>query len=250
MIQMTIMKITGYGPWTLTLGSDREHQLQMLQASMYREIQDMFSRKNSLAFLNRSDEYFAATNGLTIQDHVAIQEHLRSKFDLRLEMSIGRASTPFEANLDAFDANKSGMLLDEEHDIYGRAGSSPDEQTTIMHMDVENLSSSQKTMSPYEISSSMFSLLAEMSSFFMERDSLTFFLGGDNFMIVTHGDSRSFATEFIDLAKQRHDIALNCGIGRAKTSRDAARLATESLDTIRAIRDSHGAKPSIYEMAC
>ncbi|MGI0075474.1 MAG: GTP cyclohydrolase IIa, partial [Nitrosotalea sp.] len=28
MIQLTIIKITGYGPWTLTLGSDREHRLQ------------------------------------------------------------------------------------------------------------------------------------------------------------------------------------------------------------------------------
>ena len=27
MIQLTIMKITGYGPWTLTLGFDREHEL-------------------------------------------------------------------------------------------------------------------------------------------------------------------------------------------------------------------------------
>ena len=32
MIQITIIKITGYGPWTLTLGSDREHEIQMLQA--------------------------------------------------------------------------------------------------------------------------------------------------------------------------------------------------------------------------
>ena len=33
MIQICIAKITGYGPWTLTLGSDREHVLQMLQAT-------------------------------------------------------------------------------------------------------------------------------------------------------------------------------------------------------------------------
>ena len=34
MIQITVIKITGYGPWTLTLGSDREHEIQMLQASL------------------------------------------------------------------------------------------------------------------------------------------------------------------------------------------------------------------------
>jgi len=39
MIQLSILKITEYGPWTLTLGSDREHELQMLQASIYKEVQ-------------------------------------------------------------------------------------------------------------------------------------------------------------------------------------------------------------------
>ena len=51
------MKITGYGPWTLTLGSDREHELQILQASLYQKIQRFFSEKYCLVFQNRSDEY-------------------------------------------------------------------------------------------------------------------------------------------------------------------------------------------------
>jgi GTP cyclohydrolase IIa len=52
LVQITIIKINDYGPWTLTLGSDREHELQMLQASLYKEIQKLFSEKNCLAFLN------------------------------------------------------------------------------------------------------------------------------------------------------------------------------------------------------
>ena len=43
MIQLTIMKITGYGPWTLTLGFDREHELQMLQSKLYNKLQELFS---------------------------------------------------------------------------------------------------------------------------------------------------------------------------------------------------------------
>ena len=42
MIQICIAKITGYGPWTLTLGSDREHVLQMLQATLYKNLQGDF----------------------------------------------------------------------------------------------------------------------------------------------------------------------------------------------------------------
>ena len=59
------MKITGYGPWTLTLGSDREHELQMLQASLYQNIQELFSKKKGLVFPNRSDEIFAIKNKIS-----------------------------------------------------------------------------------------------------------------------------------------------------------------------------------------
>jgi len=249
MIQLTIMKITGYGPWTLTLGSDREHRLQMFQASLYREVQDLFSRRGSLVFLNRNDEYFAVSNGLTLEDHVAIQERLESKFDLRLAMSMGCADTPYGANLRAFEGKKSRALLNEQHGIYGYVDEGAGKRVTIMHMDVEDLTSSQKTKSPYEISKTIFSLYAKMSAFFMERGSMAFFLGGDNFMIVAHGDAKSTASEFIDIA-QKDGITLNCGIGSAATSREAARLATKSLDAIRKMRDSGGARPSVYEMSC
>ncbi|MBM3911197.1 MAG: GTP cyclohydrolase IIa, partial [Thaumarchaeota archaeon] len=74
MVQLTILKIAKYGPWTLSLGSDREHQLQMLQALLYKDVQKLFSEKNSLVFLNRADEFFAITNGLTLDDHVEIQK--------------------------------------------------------------------------------------------------------------------------------------------------------------------------------
>ena len=76
MIQLSILKITEYGPWTLTLGSDREHELQMLQASLYKEIQKLFSDKNCIVFLNRADEFFVISNGLELEDHIQIQRKL------------------------------------------------------------------------------------------------------------------------------------------------------------------------------
>ena len=87
MIQLTIMKITGYGPWTLTLGSDREHELQMLQASLYQKVQKLFSEKNGLVFQNRSDEFFAVTNGITLDEHIEIQKELGKLKDATLGTS-------------------------------------------------------------------------------------------------------------------------------------------------------------------
>jgi len=250
MIQLSILKIDGYGPWTLTLGSDREHELQILQASLYVELQKEFSKKNCLVFLNRADEFFVVSNGLDLEDHIEIQKNIKKKFDIRLSISIGYANSPFEANQKAYDGKKNNVLLSDEHNVFGFINNSTEKKVTIMHFDVDDLSSRRKILSPFEISSVIFSLYAKMSKFFIERKSLTFFMGGDNFMVVSSIDGKKNASDFIEIIKKEDQILLNCGIGTGETSRDAANLATKSLDTIREIRDSGREKPEVYELQC
>jgi len=250
MIQLTIIKITGYGPWTLTLGSDREHKLQMLQASIYNEIQNLFSEKNCLVFSNRFDELFAVTNGLSLEDHIEIQKKLANSFDLQLSMTIGYGNSPFEANLNADKARKSKIILEKEHNIFGYVDGKAEQLVQIMHMDVDGSTSISAKKSPYEISSLMFKLYSEMSEFFLTKNYLTFFMGGDNFMIVTSGDGKDHAIKFLNLIKEKHGIALNCGIGTASTAREAAKLATKSLDAIRELRDSGKNQQRVLELTC
>ena len=249
MIQITIIKITGYGPWTLTLGSDREHEIQMLQASLYLQVQKLFSQKNGLVFSNRSDEFFAITNGITLEDHVEIQTKLESSFDLKLSMSIGFGDSPFDANICAYDGKKSETKLNDKHSIYGFIDGASKSKVTIMHLDIDNLTSKRKTTSPYEISSLMFKLYAKMCDYFLTRKSLSFFMGGDNFMVVANSNYKESVEEFITIIKNEFSIVLNCGIGTGSTAREAVKLATKSLDTIREIRDSGKEKPEIYEIA-
>ena len=89
-----------------------------------------------------------------------------------------------------------------------------------------------------------------MLNFFLQKNCLTFYMGGDNFMIVANNDAKNIVKDFINLIKKEDGISLNCGIGNAKTSREAVRLATKSLDTIREIRDSGKEKPTVYEISC
>ena len=242
------MKITGYGPWTLTLGSDREHELQMLQASLYQKVQELFSKKNGLVFPNRSDEFFAVTNKISLDEHVEIQKELESKFEIKLSMSIGFGTSPFDANVLANESKKSKKLLNEKYSIFGSMNGKEEQNVTIMHLDVDSLSEKRKMISPYETSSLMFKLYSKMSDFFLQKSSLSFFMGGDNFMVISNSEHKENAQEFINVIKREMDLILNCGIGSGSTARDAAKLATKSLDTIREIRDSGKEKPEVYEL--
>ena len=248
MIQLSILKITEYGPWTLTLGSDREHELQMLQASLYKQVQKLFSEKNCLAFLNRSDEFFVVSNGLTLDDHIEIQKTLEGLFEVHLTISIGFGDSPFEANLKASDGRKNNIILNKEHNIFGFIDDKSELNVSIMHLDVDDLKSKRKDNSPYEISLKIFELYSKIGRYFIEKNSLTFFMGGDNYMVVASDDAKNSVQNFIDLIKNNDNISLNCGIGNAQTSRDAVKLATKSLDTIRDIRDSGKQKPDVYEL--
>ena len=248
MIQLCILKITEYGPWTLTLGSDREHELQMLQASFYKQVQQLFSAKNCLVFLNKSDEFFVVSNGLTLDDHVEIQKSLKKLFQISLTISIGYGNTPFEANLKAYDGKQNNVILNEEHNIFGFIDNQLEFNVSIMHLDVDDLKSKRKDNSPYEISLKIFELYSKIGRYFIEKNSLTFFMGGDNYMVVASKDAKNSVQNFINMIKNDDNISLNCGIGNAETSRDAVKLATKSLDTIRDIRDSGKQKPDVYEL--
>jgi len=88
--QTTVIKLEGYGPWTLSLGSDREHQLQILQSKIYSDVQELFSSKKGVVFSNRFDEFIAVTNQINLDEHVEIYNELSKKYlDIRMSMTIG-----------------------------------------------------------------------------------------------------------------------------------------------------------------
>lgn len=250
MIQMTIIRIEGYGPWTVTLGSDREAQLQMLQAKIYHDVQKLFSAKGAIVFFNRFDEYFAVTNALDANDHREIQSDLAKTYnDLTMSMAIGAGKTAFEANLNAYSARKEGRMIDGDSDsrIFGRVHDANIAQ--IMHIDVDSSLQVGNRLSPYEVTALVMKIYSRLAEEFLKYNSLAFFLGGDNFMVISNGMTKEEADEVIKRVTVDIDIKLNCGIGIGKTGRRAAEASTKALDTIRDLR-KEGKIQTIYEIRC
>ncbi|HZA99586.1 MAG TPA: GTP cyclohydrolase IIa [Nitrososphaera sp.] len=249
MIQLTIIRIEGYGKWTLTLGSDREAQLQMLQARIYRDVQRLFSERNSIVFFNRFDEYFAITNGLGADDHLHIQHELTKLYDnMSMSMTIGAGKTAFEANLNAYRTRKEGRMLDSNARIFGSVHPQAD-IAQIMHIDIDSSAKVGNRLSPYELTVLVMKIYSRLAEEFLKHDSLAFFLGGDNVMVISNGMAKEQADEVLKKVTAGNDIKLNCGIGIGKTGRRAAEAATKALDTIRDLREE-GKIQTIYEIQC
>jgi GTP cyclohydrolase IIa len=256
-IQLTIIRIEEYGPWTITLGTDREAELQMLQANLYYDLQRLFSAKDCLVFSNRFDEYFAITNGLYLPDHLDIQSELVDLYSkLKLSMAIGNGVTPFQANLDAYDSRRMGRAISEGARIFvtpTRSISKPvptvNENVQIMHIDMNNSAKMFSKLSPYEITSVIVKIYARLSEEFLKKESLTFFLGGDNFMVLSKAATKQDIEGIISKVTQEMNVRLNCGIGIGRTGRKAANAATKALDTIRNLRHD-GKDLPIYEVQC
>lgn len=248
MIQLTIIRIEGYGPWTVTLGSDREAQLQMLQARIYHDAQRLFSDRNCIVYFNRFDEYFAVTNGLDLAGHAEVQRELASAFpDLSMSMAIGTGNTAFEASVDAYQARKEERFADRRARIFGTAG--PADSAQVMHIDVDSSTKVGDRLSPYEVTALVVKIYSRLAEEFLKLDSLTFFLGGDNFMVLSNGVTKEQADKVITKVTSEIDIKLNCGIGIGSTGRRAAEAATKALDTIRDLRKEGKIQP-IYEIRC
>lgn len=250
MIQLTIIRIEGYGPWTLTLGYDREAQLQMLQAKLYHDAQRLFSERDCLVYFNRFDEYFAITNGLSVKEHVAIQRELAGLYkDLKMSMAIGSGDTALAASMAAHSARQEGRFANEQARVYGSATNDEGLSAQVMHIDVDSSTKLSGRMSPYEVTALVTKIYAGLAEEFLRRNALTFFLGGDNFMVISNGVTGAQADEVIKKVTAGLGVKLNCGIGIGSTARRAAEAATKALDTIRDLRDE-GKIQTIYEIRC
>ncbi|MBS1268719.1 MAG: GTP cyclohydrolase III [Nitrosopumilus sp.] len=233
MIQLSIIRIDDYGPWTHTLGFDREHKLQSLQSEIYSYLHHLFSKHNAIVFQNRGDEFFAITNGMSDLDHIIIKTQLNDKFNLPFSITFDYSNTPLSTNLKIHKKHNLNI-----NSVRGNVYTNPSD-VMIMHIDIDGVTHASKSKSPYEISSIVLSLHDKMSQFFLDYDSLTFFMGGDNYMVISTADAINNIKLFLDYISRTMGITLNCGIGHANTARHAVELATKSLDTLRDLRKNN-----------
>lgn len=231
-IQLTLIQIDNYGPWTTTLGNDREHQLQIFQAELYATLQKQFSSRNALVFFNKFDEMYAITNGISREEHLKIQESLQ--FPFTISMSIGVAVTPYNALSRASRKLQSAGSAQSDKRIRALVGDKclvlNEAYAQIIHIDVDGITRLMDHDDSYETSIKLACMHSGLMQLFSKNDSLLFYMGGDNFMGAIANQEA-----IVNELKHFHidGLSLKYGIGQSATARQACEIATMNLEHIR-----------------
>ena len=239
MIQMTLIQIDNYGPWTVTPRPRTESDLQMLQANLFADLNNHFGNKKGLVFFTRFDNLLAISNGLDEEDHLRIQRSIRNRYPITISMGVGAAETPHEAQrLATIALQKAGSAQSGERKEILAVDSLVSEEDSFVQAAHIDINSVTETLTDIESAFDTSFMVNKAQHYLMtklrEKGALLFFIGGDNFMSPCNGLSEDDLTQILKEIDEEIGIGLKAGIGRADNMEDAAYMADIGLEIIRA----------------
>ncbi|MBE6512436.1 MAG: GTP cyclohydrolase IIa [Methanobrevibacter olleyae] len=239
MIQMTLIQIDNYGPWTVTPRPRTESDLQILQAELFADVQRQIAAKKGLVFFTRFDNLLAVTNGLNEEDHMRIQRSIRNRYPITISMGVGAAETAHEAQrLATIALQKEGGAQSSGRKeilaINNLIENPEDSFVQAAHIDINSVT---ETLTDIESAFDTSFMVNKAQHYLMtklrDKGALLFFIGGDNFMSPCNGLSEEDLTQILIDIKEEIGIGLKAGIGRADNMEDAAYMADIGLEIIR-----------------
>lgn len=237
MIQLTLIQLDNYGPWTELLGADRESDLQILQSELYADLQRLFALKRGLVFFNRFDNMLAVSNGVSVKDHEVMLRSVARRYPVSISMGIGSAESPYEAQVLATKVlQEIGSAHSETRKsiIAHSPNNGGEEYVQIAHIDINGFTMNMTDReSAYQSSYVIYSATAILMRMFADKGALLFFNGGDNFIAVCNGLKKNDLKEIFDRFETSTNLKLKAGVGFGKNALDALSRANVGLSLIR-----------------
>jgi GTP cyclohydrolase IIa len=233
MIQLTLIQIDNYGPWTTTPFPKKESYLQMLQAEIYLTLQKEFSAEKALLLPMRYDNMMAITNTVTIKQHEKIMDKINKKFPVSISMSIATGETPYEAQAKATKqlVNEGGAKQSKRKAVLKLNGTSND-LVQVAHIDINDITT-HTDKNVYESYERVIEIEKSLMNHLTQKGAMVFFMGGDNFIVPCNNLAKEDFLESFEKIKDETGIDLKAGIGIGANAEEAVQLASMGLKEIR-----------------
>lgn len=238
MIQITLIQIDNYGPWTVTPGPRFEPDLQALQSRLYGDLEREFGAHNAIVFFNRFDNLIAISNGMDYEDHKRIQDSIRNRYPITISMGVASAKDAYEAQKIATQMIQKGggaqcadrceilnidSLVEKE-----------DSLVQIAHIDINDITNTLTDVeNAYDTSICVYDVLYNLMIELKKVNSLCFFIGGDNYMAPSNNLSADRLRDVLKKVDKKTGVELKAGVGIARYAGQAADLADIGLEEIR-----------------
>lgn len=234
-IKITWIQIDDYRTWTETLGCDRESLIQMFQASLYSDVQKIFSQHGGIVFSARYDNMIAVTNDIPNDKQKMIQLELNSRNPVSISLGIGYGETAYAAQKEA-SKNLLRLLNTKPAKMIFASPQcdTVDGLVQMAHFDINNSTGFiTKRLSVYEahlLIQHVYNLLIPQLK---KYGALIFFNGGDNFVSPSNGMTQEDYYKVLDLVTKETGLMLRVGVGVDNNAKDALALANECLKNMR-----------------
>jgi len=213
-----------------------------MQSRLYADISQLVGNREGYAFFARFDNMVTVTNGLGMEDHAMIQESIGNRYPVTASMSIaagpspaaalGRASERLQDAGSAQDSERREVLRGETVAEADRT----DRDVQIAHFDVDDATAKYTDqLNEFDSFIRIEQGYAELMRYMRRaHESLAFFVGGDNVIVVCSGVEEAGYRDAIDHVLDTVDVELKVGVGRARTAQDAGMAAKHALEECRA----------------
>ncbi len=237
--QVTLVQIDNYGPWTVTPEPRREVDLQTLQSRLYADLSQLIGNRNGNVFFTRFDNMIAVTNGIDRDAHALVQESVANRYPVTVSFGVGTAASPIEALTHATEQlQDAGSAQDGDRTeiLDGEfAAERADDDVAIAHFDVVDATGKYTDrLNAYDTFIHIEQGYAELMRYMRRaNDALSFFVGGDNVIVVAPDLPERDYVDAIDHVQDTVEVELQVGVGTAGTAHEAGMAAKHALEVCR-----------------
>lgn len=238
-VQLSLVQLDNYGPWTVTPSPRRETDLQSLQSRLYADFADFVGREDGYAFYDRFDNIIGVTNGIDGPTHERFQEHVRNHYPITASIGVAAGKTPLQALNSATESlQAAGSAQDPNRTeilaVDSTVGSG-ESDVTIAHFDIVDVTGTYTdTQSAAQTTLAVRRATLELAEYMQaEHGSIARFVGGDNIIAVCPSLSQEEFDAARNAVAERTGIDLQVGVGHGVTAHAAGYRAKLALEECR-----------------
>ncbi|WP_276272905.1 GTP cyclohydrolase IIa [Haloarcula litorea] len=240
-VQLALVQLDDYGPWTVTPEPRPEPALQALQARLYADLADFVGSRDGYVFPGRYDNLVAVTNRLAPADHERFQRLVANRYPVTASLGVATGETPLAAlgrASDALQDTGSAQSAERTERLAVDRRGEPSGPLAVAHFDVVD-ATGRYTDSQHALDAELAirRAVVELTDRMRDHGGVTAFVGGDNAISVCPPLDAETYDGVLDHVREAAGVEMRVGVGHGETAQGAGSAAKHALEAGRATGD-------------